>query len=87
MWSHGITLEAALLGHVETAGVEAGDSFREVMRPHGIAVEVAMRNHPPECRRGNWCRMQHRNIPRGMYFSLTMLVSLCHCCMDYTATG
>ena len=31
--------------------------------------------------------MQQRNVQRGMYFSLTMLVSPCHSCMDYTTTG
>ena len=32
MRSHGIALEAAILGHVETVGVEVGHSLGEVMR-------------------------------------------------------
>ena len=82
-----ITHEAALLRHVETAGVETSDCLGEMRRPHGIAVKSAMSNQRPDYLRGNWCRMQQRNVPRGMYFSLKMRVSLCHCCMDYTATG
>ena len=47
MWSHGITIEAALLGHIETARIETGNSLGEVMRPHGIAVETAYdTSHP-----------------------------------------
>ena len=56
MRPHGIAgkaaLEAALLGHVETGGVEVGHNLGEVMRPHGIAVEAALRNQPPESSRG-----------------------------------
>ena len=41
MWLHGIIIEAALLGHIETARIETGNSLGEVVRPYGIAVETA----------------------------------------------
>ena len=41
MWLHGIIIEAALLGHIETARIETDSSLGEVIRSHGIAVETA----------------------------------------------
>ena len=60
---HGIAgkaaLEAALLGRVETSGVEVSHNLGKGMRPHGITVEAALRTQQPESSRGKEI-IQHR---------------------------